>query len=250
VLTEQLRRPESWSAASAAVPQIVQLRPEAAKDAVAVHPLAQLCVRQDAVPLETPLQRMDGVRLPREVVLRITTPGGPATGPAPRAPFVPARFFDLDAAAALASGAAADLPAGVELGATPPPPPPSTSRPWSYEQKVLARSRRSLLSRRLLATEVAAAALPPPRLTATASPVVVREPHMVVATVAGLSDATQSATAALASAGGTAAVLATALQASAVGAATTAVEARSVVGALAAAGTVGLQAVAAWEVAP
>jgi hypothetical protein len=248
VLAEQLARPEAWSAASDPVPQLVQLRPDAATDAVAVHPLGRVGVRQNAVPLETVLTRMDGVRLPVPVVLRVLPPGGPGGGAVLRAPFVPSRFFELDAAAQLSSAGVVELPAGLELDAAAPEAPRGQEREWDYEQKVLLRTRRSRPFLRL-ADSITATAVPRLAAPVLQVPLVqVRDPRAVLAPVGALTDATVQVGIRLAGAGGTAGVLGEQLTAAAAAGLTTPLEATLARGALAGLGAGAVQVVAAWEV--
>jgi hypothetical protein len=254
-LVKQLKRPEAWSAAATPVPQVVQLRPESAGGAVAVHPLARMSVRQEAVPLDTPLQRMDGIRLPAPVVLQVrplpVPPPGEGPGAVLRAPFVPSRFFELDAAAQLSAAGVADLPAGIELPTAPTTSPAHTTREWKYERKVLARSRRGQPARSL-ADVLVASALPRAVTAVSVGPLVqVREPHAVLATTGRLAEATAQVATALTGAGGTAALLGERLSGTSVAGSTSRVEAQLAAQALAGLGAaVPVQLVSAWEVAP
>jgi hypothetical protein len=256
VLAEQLRRPETWSASSAAVPPVVQLRPGSpAPGAGVVHPLAALEVRQQAVPLDTPLQRMDGIRLPAPVVLRIVPADGDTLEAGPRASFVPAQFFDLDAAAQLGAAGVVDLPAGVALPARTPDVGSAVTRPWVYDQSLLVRHRRHT-SRFPGAGELVTSALPQVLAVAEPEPLVtVREPHAVVVDPDTLTEATASVAVALERAGGTADLIGRRLTDTTAAGCTSLLEAHLAVQAFAGAAADrpaarAVQVVSAWEVTP
>ncbi len=80
-LAHELAAPGNWAARSRDVPHLVQLRPGVAGTTVALHPLADLGFTQSAVPINLPLQRIDGVKLGTPVTLRVESGDPPAPPP-------------------------------------------------------------------------------------------------------------------------------------------------------------------------
>ena len=78
VLAHELGVPGNWAALSREVPHLVQLRPGVDVGHVALHPLAEFGFTQTAVPVDLPLQRMDGVKLGAPVTLRVESKEPPA----------------------------------------------------------------------------------------------------------------------------------------------------------------------------
>ncbi|WP_239377699.1 DUF6603 domain-containing protein, partial [Frankia sp. Cj5] len=115
VLLGQLRTASNWTASTAPVPAVVELRPGPDHGAAAVHPLAELRFAQTTVPLGVALQRMDGVPLPAAVTLRVSAgdPEPPLT--MTPAAFAPGQFLALDATSALAGAGYAQFDAGFLL---------------------------------------------------------------------------------------------------------------------------------------
>ncbi len=117
VLAAQLPLRENWTATNDGVPHLVHLAPALAAGEAGVHPLAELVFRQHAVPLQTPLARMDGAHLPERVSLSVAH--GEATwvtlDAEQQEPFVPRQFFEVDDTTQRSSAGFQRLPAGFAL---------------------------------------------------------------------------------------------------------------------------------------
>ena len=253
VLVEAIGRPENWTKATASIPSLAMLRPGAADDEAAVHPLAPFELRQSTIPIDTELQRVDGVRLPQPVTLHVDLDGGaPAVV---REQFAPSRFFDVDAATQIGSAGFVDLPGGFDFGVAGVVAPDPRSRRSTYEQKVLMNEApwltTVLVDFGLLAG--AHAARPSTAVVAPHRPVAFREPYAVVVGTANLQDATGAFAAALGAGGNAAAagVIGASFAASAGSAATSGPVAQHLVQRLATAdppAAAAFQVAAAWEV--
>jgi hypothetical protein len=204
VFMHELTVPANWAATSRAVPSLVRLRPGATDTPRTVHPMAELAFRQTAVPLRTPLARMDGVALPGPVVLDVATTAGPALTLTKEA-FPPTQFLDLDDTAKLSSSGYAQLAGGLELDPAGARCGPVVVHDGDYETTVLGTFE---VLRRLKAAVLADGV----RLTAGhgAAVAAVRQPLVqlrdpaaaVVVPHGGLTDATADLAARLAAAGG------------------------------------------------
>jgi hypothetical protein len=139
-LTKALKRPENWTATSAAVPQIVILRGGPGSD-TAVHPLGVIGFRQRSVPLNTEMKRSEGALLPRPVTLRVTPVDAAVQASSVPAEFVPSQFFDQDENARLTQTGYVDLPAGLDIRRTDISPPEGAVRHCDYEVKQLRAER-------------------------------------------------------------------------------------------------------------
>jgi len=113
VLAREIGLPANWTATSRQVPHLARLAPGVADDHAAVHPMAEIAFVQSTVPIDLPLQRMDGVPLPAPVTLTALIDNiRPGTS---TAQFVPAEFLDIDATAALTGAGYATFAAGFEF---------------------------------------------------------------------------------------------------------------------------------------
>ena len=251
-LAHELAAPGNWAARSRDVPHLVQLRPGVADTTVALHPLADLGFTQSAVPINLPLQRIDGVKLGTPVTLRVES-GDPPAPPPPEnmtgAQFVASQFLEFDENAKLASSGYATYDGGFLLDAVPPPTDVAIEEhDEQYETCVIAKDEPRLF---LGALEL----LPGVRLSAGhfAAPVAVREPLLsvhdpsaaAVVNVNDLADATSGLVTAAVTTGD--ASLATAAEVARGMAALDAGQAHALVDALAVGGASGFQVVHAWE---
>jgi hypothetical protein len=253
VLAGELAVPGNWAARSREVPHLVQLRPGVGDTAVAVHPLADLAFIQSAVPINLPLQRIDGVKLGAPVVLRVETGEPPVQTSADRmlpAQFVASQFLEFDENAKLASAGYATFDGGFLLASVPPPPDVAVEEhDEKYETVVIAKDEPRLFHGELdlipnVRMDVGHFALPP----LDREPLVkIRNPAAAaVVTVTDLTDATNGLVAAAAATGD--ASLSVAAEVARGTSALDAGQAQSLVGALAARdGALGVQVVHAWE---
>jgi hypothetical protein len=123
LLWEQVSRTASWQATlPATVAPGVTLRPasldaDPAASPLVVHPLATLTLRQQVVPLATPIARV-GARLPKDGTrsyhVDVAAPPGVRVGRVDEL-FAPAQFVEVAEDAKLLGPAFAPLPAGVSL---------------------------------------------------------------------------------------------------------------------------------------
>jgi hypothetical protein len=150
-LGRELGSVAAWTATSQDVPHLVQLRPGLDHDQTAIHPLAAVGFRQHAVPLGTPLQRMDGVPLPAPVTLTVQRQGGGAIDATAFDQFVPRQFFDIADDAQQASGGYDTLPGGFDLAPAEHRIGPMAAAEETYETSVLGDEGVRDPSRRLLA---------------------------------------------------------------------------------------------------
>lgn len=139
-LSKALKRPEHWTAVSAAVPQMVILRGGPGSDTV-VHPLGVIGFRQRSVPLNTEIKRSDGALLPRPVTMRVTPVDAAVQASSVSAEFVPSQFFDQDENARLTQTGYVDLPAGLDIRRADIIPPEGAVRHCDYEVKQLRAER-------------------------------------------------------------------------------------------------------------
>jgi hypothetical protein len=160
VLLRELAVAANWTATSANVAHLVQLQPAVEHQTAAVHPLAELGFRQNAVPLDTELRRMDGVPLGLATTLRVQVrTNGTTAAPTPvQEQFAPGQFLDLDDKAKLASAGYAQLDGGFDLAATGfMHGPGDAERKVTYETAVLGEDLLlSLLPSEILGTLLAA----------------------------------------------------------------------------------------------
>ncbi|KRE25567.1 hypothetical protein ASG82_18680 [Mycobacterium sp. Soil538] len=103
VLTDQIRTVANWAPGDHPT-LLSRLHPQFGTHVIAVHPMGQVSFRQHAVPLNIPLQRMDGVPLAEPMTVGITAKDVPSDQLhwQPRE-FVPSQFFTYDRQKALSS---------------------------------------------------------------------------------------------------------------------------------------------------
>jgi hypothetical protein len=117
VLWAELTHPGSWQAAlGAGTPGGVTLSASNG-DALVVHPLATVSVRQRVVPLASPISRV-GALLPkagtRQYDLDVVVPGGVRVEPLDEL-FAPAQYVDVTDDEKLTGAAFQPMPAGVSV---------------------------------------------------------------------------------------------------------------------------------------
>ncbi|WP_298442605.1 DUF6603 domain-containing protein [Gordonia sp. (in: high G+C Gram-positive bacteria)] len=110
-LRDQVGVSANWTDLSTSQPELVQRRPRPAEAAL-LHPMTTLNFRQNAVPLGTPITRMDGLPLPEETVLNAQTAGDTTVS---HGKFAPGQFLALDDDKQLTSAGYATYPDGFVL---------------------------------------------------------------------------------------------------------------------------------------
>jgi hypothetical protein len=118
---------------------LVSLRP-AASEAVLVHPLAELTLRQRVVPLDVTITHFGGTRVAGErrfTITGVSLRGEDVEPTAVTEPFAPAQFFDLSDDEALSRPSFEALRAGARLPAPPPRLGKPIATPIAYETLVL-----------------------------------------------------------------------------------------------------------------
>jgi hypothetical protein len=149
VLAHELGSAANWAALSREVPHLVQLRPGVEIGHVALHPLAEFGFSQNAVPIDLPLQRMDGVKLGAPVTLRVASKEQPTPVQMSPAQFVAGQFLDLDANAKLASAGYATYDGGFALDAVGARHGEIADHDEDYETTVLGKDETLVFRRRL-----------------------------------------------------------------------------------------------------
>ncbi len=132
VLRQAIAEPDNWMAINPENSKIVRLR-NGPGDAAVCHPLGAVAFRQNNIPLETELQRVDGVSLETPVTLSL------GKGAVLMEKFIPDRFFTLDDNQRLSKSGYRELPGGVDLSPAAVALGPESRCTDDYEIKVLQK---------------------------------------------------------------------------------------------------------------